>query len=191
MTGNVVFLALAAGGAPGVDAFASVIAILAFLCGAKAGAACMARAGASRSLTVTYVTAVKCALMVLAVAFAALYPIDAGRPARYVLVVVLAAAMGAQNALAAGLAVPGLTTTVMTRTLTAIATGREHAARRIVSVAALFAGAAIGAAIVLRAGVADAVALAAAIVIAVGVGSRAWRGELDAEAPSPTRREPL
>lgn len=58
--------------------------------------------------------------------------------------------MGVQNALARALAVPDLTTTVLTRTLTGLAADapespRTRTARRLLSVAALFAGALLGA----------------------------------------------
>jgi uncharacterized membrane protein YoaK (UPF0700 family) len=69
---------------------------------------------------------------------------------RYALIVVLSLTMGVQNATARKLAVPDLTTTVLTLTITGIAadsliaggTG-SHAARRLISVAAMLVGAAL------------------------------------------------
>ena len=70
-------------------------------------------------------------------------PIPAGL--RYALIVALSLAMGAQNATARKLAVPDLTTTVLTLTITGIAADSPiagatgaHAARRLISVAAMF-----------------------------------------------------
>jgi hypothetical protein len=79
-----------------------------------------------------------------------------GSAYRYALIVVLGVAMGIQNATARKLAVPDLTTTVLTLTITgvaadsAIAGGSGSAAgRRLVAVAAMFAGALAGAALAL------------------------------------------
>jgi uncharacterized membrane protein YoaK (UPF0700 family) len=80
-----------------------------------------------------------------------------------------ALAMGTRNAAVRKLAIPDLTTTVLTLTLTGIAADSSLAhgnnvrlARRIGSVVAMFAGAALGA-VVIRHSVAAALALAAAI----------------------------
>ena len=77
---------------------------------------------------------------------------------RYALIAVLAIAMGIQNAAARKLAVPDLTTTVLTLTLTGMAADStiagghgSKAGRRLIAVAAMLAGAVIGAALVLYA----------------------------------------
>ncbi|MBQ1088640.1 DUF1275 family protein [Streptomyces sp. B93] len=75
---------------------------------------------------------------------------------RYALIVLLSLAMGVRNAVARRLAVPGLTTTVLTLTLTGLAadpaTGAATAAvrpgRRLLSVLAMFLGALGGGALV-------------------------------------------
>ena len=71
----------------------------------------------------------------------------------------LALAMGIENAVARRLAVPDLTTTVLTMTLTGLAAdpgakdhGRAGLGRRVLAVATMFAGAAGGALLVLHAG---------------------------------------
>jgi uncharacterized membrane protein YoaK (UPF0700 family) len=76
---------------------------------------------------------------------------------RYSLIVVLAAAMGIQNASARKLAVPDLTTTVLTLTITGVAADSalagglgSRAGRRLIAVAVMLAGAVIGAAFVLH-----------------------------------------
>jgi uncharacterized membrane protein YoaK (UPF0700 family) len=65
--------------------------------------------------------------------------------------------MGIQNATARRLAVPDLTTTVLTLTLTGVAADSRlaggpggHPARRLISVAAMFAGALLGAVLVVK-----------------------------------------
>ena len=82
--------------------------------------------------------------------------------------------MGIQNAAAQKLAVPELTTTVLTRTLTGIASegtalGGQGAklGRRAVAVAAMLLGAVAGGLLALEVSVAAALGVACAIVIAV------------------------
>jgi uncharacterized membrane protein YoaK (UPF0700 family) len=82
-------------------------------------------------------------------------PIAAG--SRYVLIALLAVAMGAQNATARRLAVPDLTTTVLTLTITGISADSRvvhgpasRVGRRGLAVAAMFVGALVGSILVLR-----------------------------------------
>jgi Protein of unknown function (DUF1275) len=83
--------------------------------------------------------------------------------------------MGIQNASAQRLAIPELTTTVLTKTLTGLASDSRlvggpgsQAGRRLVSVAAMLLGALAGALLALDAAVAAALGVALAIVLAVG-----------------------
>lgn len=80
-----------------------------------------------------------------------------GTASRYAVIVLLAVAMGVQNATARKLAVPDLTTTVLTMTLTGVAADSALAggpgsklARRALSVTAMLLGALIGGALVLK-----------------------------------------
>jgi len=82
--------------------------------------------------------------------------------------------MGVQNATARRLAVPDLTTTVLTLTLTGIAADSQLAGgsgantgRRLISVAAMLLGAVIGALLVLKVAAAASLALAAGILAIV------------------------
>ena len=82
------------------------------------------------------------------------------------LIVLLAFAMGLQNATARSLAIPDLTTTVLTLTLTGLAADSKPAGgtnprmgRRLLATGAMLFGAAIGALLVLQLGVAAALAL--------------------------------
>jgi hypothetical protein len=77
----------------------------------------------------------------------------------------LASAMGVQNATARRLAVPDLTTTVLTMTLTGIAADVRHSplpttTRRVLAVLTMLLGAFAGALLILNAGLAWALALA-------------------------------
>jgi uncharacterized membrane protein YoaK (UPF0700 family) len=92
------------------------------------------------------------------------------------LIALLALAMGLQNATARRLAVPDLTTTVLTLTLTGIAADSTLAGgtnpnpgRRLVATATMFLGAAIGAVLVFRVGVGAVLALALALLVLNGV----------------------
>ncbi|MEU8539778.1 YoaK family protein [Streptomyces sp. NPDC048717] len=168
MTGNVVFLGFALAHAPGLSLLASVVALVAFLAGAFGGGRlASARFAAHRGRLLARSTAAQTALVAVAVTAAAISSgtgDTGGRitPAvRYTLVVALGLAMGLQNAVARRLAVPDLTTTVLTLTLTGLAADSAPAGgsaggqaprpgRRLLSVTAMFLGAYGGAQLVLR-----------------------------------------
>jgi uncharacterized membrane protein YoaK (UPF0700 family) len=173
MTGNVVFLGFAIAGAPGLSITASLAALGAFLLGAIAGGRIGARFGANRGRLLRAATVTSLALVLVGVLVAALDGQPVSGAARYALIVPLALAMGTQNAMARRLAVPDLTTTVLTLTLTGIASDSRlaggtggHPSRRLVAVAAMFAGALIGALLVINVDLVLPLA-AAALLIAV------------------------
>jgi uncharacterized membrane protein YoaK (UPF0700 family) len=157
MTGNVVFFAFALAGVSGFSAPASVAAIGCFAVGALVTGRLGRSLAGRRELLLGVTAGIEAVIVAETVTMAALTsrPIPAGL--RYALIVSLSLAMGAQNATARKLAVPDLTTTVLTLTITGIAadspiagaTG-SHAARRLISVAAMFGGALAGAVLVLR-----------------------------------------
>ena len=96
---------------------------------------------------------------------------------RNLLIVLLAVAMGMQNAAARRLAVPDLTTTVLTLTITGIAAdgrigagGDSRLGRRSLAVIAMFGGALIGAWLVLMGGGALTLVLAFGVTSATAVG---------------------
>jgi uncharacterized membrane protein YoaK (UPF0700 family) len=157
MTGNVVFLGFALAGAPGLSAPASIAALGAFLLGAIAGGRIASRYGTHRGQQLRTATAIAVLPALLAVVVAAIVgqPVSGG--ARYALIVPLGIAMGIQNATARRLAVPDLTTTVLTLTLTGVAADSRlaggpggHPARRLISVGAMLAGALLGAVLVVE-----------------------------------------
>ncbi|WP_035791733.1 YoaK family protein [Kitasatospora mediocidica] len=154
MTGNVVFLAFALAGAPGFSLAASLTALAAFAAGALLGGLLVRRTGVHRGRVLLTALALETGLAAAALATAApggahSYP----AAQRYPLIVLLGLAMGLQNAVARALAVPDLTTTVLTLTITGIAadttlTGGpgSRAGRRLLAAAAMFLGALAGAA---------------------------------------------
>jgi uncharacterized membrane protein YoaK (UPF0700 family) len=176
MTGNVVFLGFALAGAPGLSAPASLAALGAFVIGAHTGGHIGTRFGAHRARDLAAATTASLVLALIAVAVAAAVgqPVPSG--ARYALIVALAVAMGVQNAVARRLAVPDLTTTVLTLTITGIASDSRiaggpggHPARRLVSVVAMFAGALAGALLVLRVDLVLPLAIAAVLIGATAI----------------------
>jgi uncharacterized membrane protein YoaK (UPF0700 family) len=155
MTGNVVFLGFALAGAPGLSAPASLAALAAFLLGSVAGGRIAVRSGGHRGRHLRTAMTTAVALMLLAVILAAILGQPVTKDARYALIAPLAIAMGIQNATARRLAVPDLTTTVLTLTLTGIAADSRlaggaggHPGRRLIAVTAMFTGALLGAALV-------------------------------------------
>ena len=176
MTGNVVFLGFALAGAGGLSAATSLVAIAAFLSGALAGGRLGVRSADHRGHLLRAASAVQAALMAIAllVALGSSEPLSSG--SRYALLVPLALAMGVQNAAAQRLAVPELTTTVLTRTLTGLASesglaggSGSQLGRRLLAVTAMLLGALTGGLLALHVSVAAALAVASAIVLAVGI----------------------
>jgi uncharacterized membrane protein YoaK (UPF0700 family) len=169
MTGNVVFAGFAIVGAPGFSLAASLFA-LAGLVGAAVGGVLTGRAGHDRALHVRAGVGIELALLAVALTIAA----ASGDPGAAhgaldftgapfaggiadALAAILAVAMGIQNLVARKLAVPDLTTTVLTMTLTGIgadkSTGhRGHVTlgRRLLVVITMLVGGIIGAYLVLN-----------------------------------------
>jgi uncharacterized membrane protein YoaK (UPF0700 family) len=160
MTGNVVVLGFAAAGAPGFSITASLTSLLVFLAGAAAGGRLSKWISPhSRLLAV----AIGCeTVFVGATALVAFLAGDvaSGWP-RYTSIAILAFAMGIRNAVIRHLAIPDMTTTVLTQTLTGLAAdsplaGGEstRSGRRGTAVLAMLLGAIAGAALYLHRGAA-------------------------------------
>jgi uncharacterized membrane protein YoaK (UPF0700 family) len=171
MTGNVVLLGFAFAGAPGLSVPASLAALAAFLLGALAGGRIGSRIDGHRGRHLR--TTAACAAPLLLIAF--LVAVLAGQPvssgARYALIIPMGLAMGLQNATARRLAVPDITTTVLTLTLTGIAADSRLAgrpggplARRLLAVATIFLGALIGALLVVNVDLSIPLALATVLM---------------------------
>jgi uncharacterized membrane protein YoaK (UPF0700 family) len=179
MTGNVVFLGFAVAGAPGFSIPASLVALASFFVGALAGGRLATTFGHHRGRLLTATTTCEVGLLALAVTIAAISGDPVTSTARYALIVALGVALGMQNAAVRRLAVPDLTTTVLTLTITGIAADSRLvggagsvAGRRLVAVAAMFAGALVGAVLVLDVHIVAPLALALAAVGALAI----WSG---------------
>jgi len=158
MTGNVVVLGFAAAGAAGFSAPASLTSLGAFLIGALC-AGLAARRIARRGRLLILAMATEAVLGAVAASVAMLAATVASGGSRYAVIGVLAFAMGVRNATVRRLAVPDMTTTVLTMTLTGLAADSRLAggtgqgsARRASAVAAMLIGAFAGAALYLHAG---------------------------------------
>jgi uncharacterized membrane protein YoaK (UPF0700 family) len=183
MTGNVVFLAFAIVGAQGFSIAASVVALVAFGLGSVLGGRIVQRFGHHRGHHVAVATGTQALLVAVAMILALVgaQPFDSGF--RYPLIVLLALSMGLQNSSVRRLAVPDLTTTVLTLTVTGIGADSalgggkgSKSGRRLISIAAMFLGALVGAALILHVHVAIPLVLALAIVVVVAaVGHLAGR----------------
>jgi uncharacterized membrane protein YoaK (UPF0700 family) len=190
MTGNVVLLAFGATRAQGLPVLAPTVSLVVFLVGAAAGGR-LARglvgpAGAEvaapvRRRWLTIALGAELLLVAVAGVVALGLPVGGGGARRYVVIGLLAAALGLQNATVRRLAVPDVTTTVLTMTLTGLAAdswlagGRSpRAGRRVAAVGLMAAGALVGA-LLLRVDVALPLLAAAVLVALAAVGLRFGR----------------
>ncbi len=178
MTGNIAFIGFAIAGAPGFSLAASLIALAGFLCGAGFGGSAIARLGGHRGRLLAMATAVEVVLLGAATIVTAASGTPLGDAPRYLVVALAAVALGLQNAVVRKLAVPDLTTTVLTMTLTGIAADLRRrdlrvAFRRLLAVLAMLIGALGGALLVLHVNVTTALAAATAILAVVSVGAAA------------------
>ncbi len=174
MTGNVVFVAFGLAGAPGFSAVSSLIALAAFLAGGWCAGALAVRVRTNRARILAGAAGVEVVTTVVATVIVGLAGDHPGTGWRDVAVLLLALGLGSRNGLVRHLAVPDLTTTVLTTTLTGLAfdvhqpdVGWRGVRLRVLSVVSMFAGGAVGATLLLQ--VAAWVALAAAAGIAAGV----------------------
>ncbi|MEV0035547.1 YoaK family protein [Streptomyces sp. NPDC050804] len=176
MTGNVVFLAFALAGSKGHSVVASVVAMAAFLVGALAGGRIVTRFAAHRGRLLTMATALQAVVFAVAVVMTAVTHGRVTTVVQYTTIVLLALAMGLQNAVTRRLGVPDLTTTVLTFTLTGLAADSTPAGgsaprpgRRILSVLAMFLGALASAELVLHAELTLALGLGLVLLVVTSV----------------------
>lgn len=165
MTGNIVFIGFALAHTPGFSLLASLAALVGFLIGAFVGGVLVVRFGGHRGLLLRNACAVQ--LLLIAAAFSVVLHTSGlpGQGRASVVAALLATAMGIQNTAARRLAVPDLTTTVLTMTLTGIAADSGSSSgltttRRLLAVLTMLLGAAVGALLVLHTGLASALGLA-------------------------------
>ncbi len=197
MTGNVVFAGFALVGAPGFSLSASLFALAGFLTGAAAGGALITRADRDRGALLLAGAAAEFVLAAAALLVAALSGAPGvshgttalaggafGPAVTDALAALLAIAMGIQNAVARKLAVPDMTTTVLTMTLTGLgadvraigrggsgSAARAQLGRRLLVVATMLAGGITGAWLVLHVSPLSALGLATALLAVAALGA--------------------
>ncbi|MGW4471530.1 YoaK family protein [Nonomuraea sp. NPDC004354] len=171
MTGNVVFVGFALAGARQLSLWWSLLAIGAFMAGAWTAGRLIARSAVERAFTP--VTAVHLTLVALALAVSLLFG-HRGDGAQIALISLLAGGMGMQNAIVRKLAVPDMTTTVLTTTITGLASEAPGTAarRRLVSVFGMCGGALCGGLLHFHVGPPAALAVAVAVLAGVTLAGR-------------------
>lgn len=175
MTGNVVFLGFAVAGAQDFSIPRCVVALAGFFAGAALGGRLgLALSGGPRRRWLLTCAGVESGLFVIAAVVAQGYQPESLEPAAqlYALIALTAVAMGVRNATVRRLAVPELTTTVLTLTITGLGADSGLAGgsnprwtRRLLAVVAIFAGAAIGALLLSTAGLAMTLLVTGAVVL--------------------------
>jgi uncharacterized membrane protein YoaK (UPF0700 family) len=153
MTGNVIFLAFAAAGEPELSFKRSLTALVAFLIGALIGGRVATRLSELvRPNWVTTALSLEAALLLVSTVAAINFRDSSGSLFQsYLIIVLTACAMGIRNATVRKMAIPDLTTTVLTLTITGLAADSTFAGgtnprwhRRLLAVFLIFFGAAIG-----------------------------------------------
>jgi uncharacterized membrane protein YoaK (UPF0700 family) len=178
MTGNVVFLGFAVAGAHGFSIPASLVALASFWIGSVIGGRIIARYGDHRGRHLAAAMALQSVFLATSVVLASLSSNPPQASFRYPLIVVLSLATGVQNASVRKVAVPDLTTTVLTMTMTGLGadsalgggTGSKSG-RRLLSVAAMFIGALLGALSVLHVHIVTPLAIGLAVTVVVAFAS--------------------
>lgn len=174
MTGNVVFLAFSLAGSTGFSVTASLLSLVSFAVGALGGGLLAHRVTRHRARLLLGATAPQTLLVLAAYALGAVSDLPATGGTRMTLIALLGLAMGGQNAIVRRLAVPDLTTTVLTLTITGVAADSRpaggsgsKAGRRLLSAAAMFLGALAGAALAGHGRAAYALLISVALLVAV------------------------
>jgi uncharacterized membrane protein YoaK (UPF0700 family) len=152
MTGNVVLLGFGLAKAGGLPVIAPLISLGAFLLGAGAGGRLGVGIAEKHERVVLIGIGSEVALLALAAILARAIHVQVGSDSAYAIIALVALAMGMRNAIVRKLAVPDLTTTVLTLTLTGIAADTaggvarsSPSLRRLSAVTAMLCGAFIGA----------------------------------------------
>jgi uncharacterized membrane protein YoaK (UPF0700 family) len=188
MTGNIVVLGFATAGAPGFSVTASLTSLAVFLVGAVVGGRLTAHV-ARRSRMLSTAIAAEALFVAGGAAVACTAATVATGWGRYTTIALLAFAMGIRNSVIRRLAIPDMTTTVLTMTLTGLAADstlaggtNPRALRRAASVVAMLLGAILGAALLLHKGPGLPLVIAAAAAALTAVTAEASgsvRGYLD------------
>lgn len=175
MTGNVVLLGFGLARSSGLPVLAPLLSLGCFVLGSGAGGVLVRRFNDQHPRLLSTALGLEVLGLVLAVVLAVVAEIRPGNGAAYVLIALLASAMGLRNAVVRRIAVPDLTTTVLTMTLTGLAADSrlaggngEGSVRRLTAVMSMLLGALTGA-LLLKASPALPLGLAGALALLTGV----------------------
>jgi uncharacterized membrane protein YoaK (UPF0700 family) len=178
MTGNIVLLGFGIAGAGHLPVVAPIVSLAGFLLGAGIGGRAGRRLSENHRRHLAFALAVEGGMLLAATVIATIVTVRAGAVSGDLVIALLAIGMGARNATVKALAVPDLTTTVLTMTLTGLAADSPPAGgsgagsvRRGTAVGAMLVGALAGALLVkaslpLVLGVATALALGTLVAYA-------------------------
>lgn len=180
MTGNVVVMGMGLTGVDGLPVLGPVLALCGFLVGAAGGG--RALRGAAKGWTPrTSVLLIAVSVVLAGITVALLADRDPARPVGLTITTLLGIAMGVQAATARKVAVPDVSTVVVTSTITGLAADSRfgdgagsHVSRRGSAVLLLVCGAICGA-LLLRADMAAALGVAALVVLTVSLYGRSVR----------------
>jgi uncharacterized membrane protein YoaK (UPF0700 family) len=176
MTGNVVLLGFALAGADDLQVLGPVLALAGFLGGALAGGWLAERLITRPRRWLLVALGAQTSLIAVAVAIAAADPAATRPVSQQTLIGLLAVGMGMQAATARAIAVPDLSTTVVTTTLAGLAAdwnrgdAKPQLVRRVLVVAALILGALVGAMVILNVSLVAALLLAVVVLAAASTG---------------------
>jgi uncharacterized membrane protein YoaK (UPF0700 family) len=170
MTGNVILIGFAAAGAPGFSFAASLTALGSFLAGAVVGGRMARQVESHRTLLLMAMVLETVLVASAAVVAAAVSEVGVGWP-RFTVIALLAFSLGVRYTAVRRMGVPDMTTSVLTTTLTGLASDSSFAGgandnvfQRSTSVVCMFVGALVGAVLVLHVGAVWSLGAAAAIV---------------------------
>jgi uncharacterized membrane protein YoaK (UPF0700 family) len=176
MTGNIVLLGFGIAGGYDLPIVAPIVALLAFLVGAALGGKLAQLIAHRHRAHLGMALGAEVALLAVAALLTGLAVVRPDAASGDTVIGLLALAMGVRNATVRRIGVPDLTTTVLTLTLTGLAsdlrhlrTNRSAPARRVLAVLAMLSGALVGA-VLLKTGPAWVLALAAVLAAIAGVG---------------------
>jgi uncharacterized membrane protein YoaK (UPF0700 family) len=190
MTGNLVFLGLAAAGAKGFTVATAGLSVVGFILGVLIGGRTLQTYGAHRGLALSNVLRVKLCLAGSVGVLSVITGPHFSNVVVDVMVVLLSASMGAQLATIRYLKVPDLMTVVMTLTITGVIVERQRGwhdyvmVRRALGLLAFAIGALTGGLLVLNVGVSVALLFGVAIMAGTAIGAyRASRSSASWSAP--------
>jgi uncharacterized membrane protein YoaK (UPF0700 family) len=150
MTGNVVLLGFGLAGAGGLPVLAPIISLVGFMAGARLGGQFIVSAAGDRSPRLHHALICEGILVLIAAVLAAVTAPQVGALPAYIVIALLALAMGIRNATVRKIGFPDLTTTVLTMTITGLASEplnrdtRGAHLRRLGAVATMLIGALAG-----------------------------------------------